>query len=96
MNELKPTYTQRTADAIEAIGARCLSEAGRKKYVFSVDCLTGDVELTELETGECVTRAQEYMGFENVLAVGQIVESHIRDMVMELAIKGALECTQQK
>lgn len=95
MNELRPTYTQRTADAIEAIGARCLSEAGRKKYVFSVDCLTGDVELTDLETGAFTTRAQEYMGFENVIAVGQIVESHIRDMIMELAIKGALECTQQ-
>ena len=95
MNDLKPTYTQRTADAIEAIGARCLSEEGRKKYVFSVDCFTGDVELTELETGAFTTRAQEYMGFENVLAVGQIIESHIRDMVMELAIQGALECTQQ-
>lgn len=91
MNEIKPTYTERTAMAIEGMASRLLTEAGRNKFIFEVDRISGDFKLTNMENDASVTYAEIDLSLESVLVVCGTLQIHLRDMIIELLVKEFLE-----
>jgi len=91
MNTPENTYTEQTARAIEGIGNNLLTEAGRKKYIFEVDCLTGDFKLTNMESGDCNLHSETDLSNESIFDASKIIKSHIKGMLYELAVKEFME-----
>ena len=58
MNELKPTYGKWQKRGIEQICEGLMSAAYNKRFAIEVDAMTGDFELTCLETGNHVSEAE--------------------------------------